>query len=68
MEYLLVVLTLIGNTTMHTERFATKQECLYIGNAIKNDLGRLEPTTYRLRPDLITTKCYQVKPLKGVKV
>ena len=68
MEYLLIVITLIGNTTIHTERFATKQECLYMGNEIKNNLGKLDPTKYGMRPDFITTKCYQVKQLKGGKI
>jgi len=64
MEYLLVIITAFGKTTIHTDRFETKQECIYMGNTIKNTYTGMFPTDYNLRPDLFSSKCYPVKKLK----
>lgn len=64
MEYLLVIITTLKQPVIHTERFATKQECIYMGNEIRKTYTDMERTKYEIRPDLVSAKCYLVKQLK----
>lgn len=64
MEYLLVIITMLGNDKIYTERFATKQECIFMGNTIKKTYTDMTKTDYSLRPDLFSSKCYLIKKLK----